>query len=285
MPMDRSIEVEANGAKVKVAIPTGWVHENDIRETHVTKDHFEGEIRNRLATATQGRFKPEELMADETFLKTIAEKQKDKLIPLLQIQPPKDAADIVRIQKDIEDRITQQVVTPLQTTNKTLVEEIDVLRTRDLDSQSALACADLQVVPENVDLVKLYIRQRMAWSPEQKAWFVKKASGEGFELSLDSKKGGTLHMQAGELLETIHRSGEKKGWFVAAGQSGANFRGNRGSGQMTLEEFVKLPSGEQTALYTSDPKLFNEFQAKIAAKGEELLYGAKNRPLAGAPTR
>lgn len=269
---DRKIQVEHAGAKLEVEIPAEWIHKDEVGKTHVTKEFFETEVGNRLASATKGRFKPEELMADEAFLKTIVEQKKEPIVKLLGIKPNSEI-DVQKVTTDITERVRREEVKPLQDQTKGLNEENDLLRVRSLDAEIAEAAIPLRVPEDLLDLVKIYVRERMKWDGERKQWFVKNSKGDGFEVSTSSKAGGHPYMGARELMEQLAKSGTKKSWFGSALQPGGDYRGGGGAaGVVTLEQFQALSPSEKTKFYQDTPDEFRRFMALIRDKGEQTLF-------------
>lgn len=264
----------------EVEIPKDWLHTEEIKDTHVTKEHFETEVKGRVERAQAGRFKPEELMESEDFLKTFVEKKKDPLMKLLDIKPTKDQIDVAKVVQETTEKVRREELGPAQVQLKTAGEEIHVLRVRGLDAQVAEAALRFRVRPDLLDLVKLYVRERADWDPERREWFIKKLDGtKGFETSLSSKAGGHPWMGVAEFLEKDSKSGEKKSWYDAATQAGPGYEGGpSGGGTMTLEQFQKLSPADQTKYYHTNPTEYMQFMSQIQKAGEDRLFAGPNFP-------
>lgn len=279
---ERKISVPAGAATVE--IPAEWLHKDQVGETHVTKEFFEQEIRDRLATATKGKYKPEELIALPDFLKTVAEQKKDDLVKLLNIKPAgAGEVDIGKIQTEALDRFRRDELKPVQDSIKTYEDEIGFLRTRDLDAQVAEA-VNGRVPPDLLDLVKLYVRERAAYDKDSRGWFVKKLDGgDGFEFSTSTEK-GARYMKPKELIDRLQKSGEKKSWFIAGTQAGAGYAGGGGSGNgsngaTTLEQFQKLTPAQQAQLYRDNPENFTKLMGELQSAGEARLFAPTAPPI------
>lgn len=275
MPADRKLTIESDGKKIEAQIPAEWVHKDELGETHVPKDQFQAELARRVESITKGLVKPEELLADEKFLKRIAEEKKDPLMKLLNIKPPANDIDVAKLQTEAMERVRREELTPLQEKISGAEEEIGSLRVRALDAQVAEAANQHRVEPELLDLVKLYVRERVKWDPKLREWFVKKSDGsDGFEFSTNPKQGGHPYMGVAEFIEQTKKSGGKKAWFLAGTQAGPGFSGTGGGsgGTATLDQFRKMTPAQQTQVYRETPELFNQFMEQIRTDGEDKLF-------------
>lgn len=276
MPTERKITVEIEGKKHEVLLPEGYVHTDELKDTHVAKEHFQTELQSRLANITKGLRKPEDLITDADFTKTFIEKRKDDLMKVLNITPSKSDIDVTKIQNETADRVRREELSPLAEKLKFADEEVGLLRGRDLDGQVATVGLDLGIDPTLMDLVKLFVAGKFGWDPERRQWFQKKVDGsEGFELSGNPNKGGQPYVGVREFLEGIHQKGSHKSWFTTTTQPGAGFRGTGSPKSMTVEQFQKLSPNDKTKLYHENNDLYNSLMAQIQSAGEEKLFAKR----------
>lgn len=274
MPTERRIQVEVEGKKIEVAVPDGFVHQDDLKETHMPKDTFLGEVQRRVESLTKELRKPEDLIGDATFFETFVEKRKDDLVKKLNVTVKKDEVDIGKIQVEAMDKVRREEIDPLQKGIKTRDEEIGVLRVRDLEAQVSDAALHLNVVPDLIDLVKLHVRKQAEWDGERKQWFIQKPDKSGFELSSDPKAGGHPYEGVREFMEKLSRDTSKKAWFNTAIQAGGNYRGTEGdqTRNITLERYEKMTSTEQTDWARQFPTEFGKLMAEKQTAGEQKLF-------------
>jgi hypothetical protein len=275
MPTERKMTVKIDGKDHEIAPPEGFLHIDDVKESHIPKDHFQEELTRRVQSVTKDMVKEADLVKDPEFLKRFAEGKKDDLRKLLDIKIDKDAQDITKIQTEAMERVRREELSPLQTEVEAYKGEVGELRIRDLDAQTIQAGAGLRVVPDLMDLVKIYVRQHAGWDPERKAWFIKKQDGtEGFEFAVSPKKGGAPYMTVEEFLEKDKRSGSHKSWYEAGTQNGADFRGgsNGDLRSINLEQYQKLSPADKTKFGQEHPTEFANIMRQMQSAGEDRLY-------------
>lgn len=278
MPAPRKVSIDLEGGKKhEFEIPAEYIHQDDLKETHTPKDQFKVELDRRVASVTKDLKKPEDLLADGEFVKRVATERKDDVLKHLGIDPKSGPMDVTKIQTDVTERLTREKIAPLEAQFTAASTEIGLLRQRDLDSQTSISGKGLGIEDDNLELVKLYIRERAAWDQERKQWFIKKLDGtEGFEFSSDPKKGGYPYMTVREYLEDIKQKGERKGWFTSTVQEGADYKGGGGDpNAMTLEQFQKLSPTQKTEFYQKHQALYMKFMEQIRQAGEAKLFAGR----------
>lgn len=278
MPAERKIQVEIEGKKHEVPVPEGFVHTDDLKETHVPKEHFQTELQNRVANITKGLRKPEDLLKDDDFFKTFVDTRRPDLVKVLDIKvDPK--LDVTKIQGEAIEQFKRTEFEPLAKKLEEGTREIGLLRERDFDAQVAEAAADLRVVPGLRDLVKVHVRNFFTWDPERRQWFQKKEDGtEGFELSADPKKGGHPYATVREFMIRLARDPERKSWFESAQQPGADYRGQPGGGgakQTTLDQYEKMSQADKTKFAQDFPAEFRALMEQKRKAGEDKLFARR----------
>lgn len=274
MPADRKFTFEKGDQKIEAEVPSGWHHQSDLKDTHVEKSQFASELDRRVQEITKNRKTPDELLSDEGFLKTVATTKKDPILKILNIEPSRVDLDVQKMTSEITDRVTREVVSPLENKAKELEAENSFLRDQSLDAEAIQAAVAMRVPEDMQDLVKLFIRQHSKYDPASKRHFIKKLNGQdGFELSSDPQKNGHPYMTPRELLEREKRSGNRKSWFNVASQAGPGFESGPGhEGELTLDQFKKMTGAQQTAVYQKNPEVYNSFMEAIRQEGENALF-------------
>lgn len=263
------------GGEIDFALPDDFLHKDDIKESYLPKDHFEGELKRRVDSVTKGMHKKEDLLKDEEFLKEVAQSNRDKLIPLMGIDPKGNLPDLEKLTNEVTERVTKTHVDPLKVQVSQLGEENNALRLRSLSAQvySAGSRPDSRIVPDLLELVEIHVRGKAGWDQERKEWFIKNAAGDGFELSSNPKKGGHPYKTVDEFISDLAREEGKKAWFEAPGQPGAGYSGSGGGANVTtLEQYNKLKPAEKTAFAQQHPEEFTRIMGEIAAAGEKTLF-------------
>lgn len=274
-PRKIKVKVEAAGEH-EIEVPEEFLHKDDINEKYAPKDTFQAELERRVESITKERKKPEDLIVDDVFVKSLIDKRKDDVIKMLGLPKPGEGPDLTKVATEAEARVREAEVKPLAEQVKAGAEEISGLRGRDLDAQVHEAANTVGVVPDLVDLVKMYVRDRVGWDPKLKQWFVKKVDGsEGFEFSTDPKAGGAPYKKVRELLQDMARDPARKAWFADRTQAGADFRGNGDVRGMTVDIFNKLKPADKTKFMTEHPEEAARIMGEIQTAGESRLFAPR----------
>lgn len=276
MPAPKTIKFTAPAAgDHEVAFPDfeKYLSLEEVAASHMPKEAFQTELERRVTGITKDLRKPDDLVKDPDFLKRMAKERRDDLIKELGITQTPGAPDIAKIRDEIAAAINTETVTPLKAQVAAGVQEIDILRVRDLDGQIVAAQAANRAVPGLQDLITLYVRGRSAWDPDRKQWFIKKEGGEGFEFSTDANKNGHPFMTPKEYVARLVKDPEKKSWFETGTQEGPGYTGVKGDPRaMTLTAYNALSAADKTQFGVDNPVEFARIMQEIATAGENKLF-------------
>lgn len=282
MAVERKIKVPipaGTTGEIEVEIPAEFVHPEEpaFKDKFTPAADFQAELTRRVANVTKGLIKRDEAIEDPEFLGAIATKKRDELLKIMKIEPGAGAPDIKAIRAELEVGVRKEFVTPLEARVAEQDSEIGDLKVAGLRGEVALAALELNMEPENQDLVEMFVQKHAAYDPKARRHFIKKMNGEeGFEYSTDPKRGGNTHMGVAEFLAKLKKGGEKKTWFRDGTQPGAGFQaGDPNAEAMTLERFQKLTSTERTKFYQTNAAKYREFMAQIRDAGEAKLAGVR----------
>ena len=243
---------------------SGFVSKSTVSEGYVAKDFFESELSRRVSAAKKGLVKADDLLNDEDFIGRVVETHGPSLAERLRVQPKEADLETIRTQ------VRANEVTPLTEKVEALEGTLGKLQRRSFDATYLEAAKDV-VAPGVLELLQDRVYSLSQWSDEAGEHVIVDAEGKP-RLSPTLGEGRShSFMTVGDYLDSLEKGGKHKEWFVGRRKSGADTGPAGGRGSMTLEQFEKLSSGEQDALYDENPTLWTQMQAARRAKAEERL--------------
>jgi hypothetical protein len=224
---------------------------DEVNEKYVSKEQMEATMKARLAKATNGRFKPDELLDNEDFLSRLVTERGDKLTELMQVTKTLPSAD------RIKQEILKTQVEPLQQTLEAEKKSKNSLLARVREGSLRKVATEVGLHEDMIDILNSHYAAKVKYSDEHGDFYLVDNDGEFVFRTGGKDANGSPFKSIQDDLSEIKAAGKYGAWFKSTARDGIGLKSTKsGTGAVSLAEFEKMTIAEKVALANSDMETF-----------------------------